>query len=156
MRIRHLVVACMCGSVLGFAPAQADVGVPTRIETNAFRTHVYLAYDGYLMAFNGDGNFVDATLTSGGAPVVGRTITFATSAGVLCAAKTNAGGRAWCSTNQVIRAGQVGDYTATFAGDDIYEAATASGTIGYSEVIVNDDLTCWINDGSQGLLGCNV
>jgi hypothetical protein len=82
---------------------------------------------------------VSATLTSGGSPVAGRTITFAVSGIPLCRSVTGANGTATCNVSFL---GElivlfVGGYSAAFAGDSKYLSSSAT--------------TPWIELGQFGL-----
>jgi hypothetical protein len=73
---------------------------------------------------------VKATLTDGGLPLAGETVTFSTSAGTICSVLTDSNGVAACDASAslldiVLDLG----YTATYAGAGDIEGSTAHGTL---------------------------
>ena len=71
-----------------------------------------------------------ARLTSNGAPVAGRTITFRTKAGgTICSARTAANGVASCAPVTSALQAVPNGYVATFAGDTIYTPSSSSGVV---------------------------
>lgn len=107
------------------------VVVANSIPSASFPINVGL---GTVLTYSGPGSgdfndvaTVSATLTSGGSPVSGETITFTLAGAQSCSASTNGSGVASCPITPNEAAGPYA-LNATFAGDATYGAASTSAT----------------------------
>ncbi len=113
----HRIIATYSGD----AAHQASTGSLTQVVQKTATTLV--AEPARRFLFNG----FRATLTrtSGGLPLAGRTVTFTVSGRTVCSATTDEDGQARCTRFGFIFSADT--YTATFAGNDEYQPATATG-----------------------------
>src|SRR6185503_15108714 len=88
---------------------------------------------------------LSATLTSGGNPLLGKTITFALNGSAAGTAATDANGAA-ALTGVALSGIDAGSYpsgvTATFAGDDLYAAGAGSGALEVARASSSTQVTC--------------
>jgi hypothetical protein len=152
MRGRMALLGLIGSLVLGAHPAPA--ATPTQLKTDARHVGLWVQDEVRGSGYQFEGNLVAAFLTSGGQPVVGRAVTFRTSAGLLiCEASTGEGGRASCSQDSVIAAMPFQDFVASFDGDDEFGASSAAGNLGHARVSLGEDELCNIY-GDGYLLHC--
>lgn len=98
------------------APVDVNIGLGTQ-----------LTYTGATSGDFNDPASVAATLTSGGSPVSGETVTLTLASGPSCSATTNGSGVASCSITPTEAAGPY-PLSASFAGDSTYGASSTSTT----------------------------
>jgi hypothetical protein len=120
---RYTIEARYAGDAFQFAASQGDATLVTRGSS-------VLTYGPTSSVAVGDTATLSATLTNAELqPSVGRTITFQVVAtGDTCSGTTGDDGTASCTITVHGPAG-VSDVSAAFGGDDLYGAATATGTL---------------------------
>jgi hypothetical protein len=128
MQVRRVLLAAgIVGSIFVSAPVHAATA--TTLKAYGIFGNVTVLEPGTLLDVYDPGVNMMAELKSGGAPVVGRTVTFFAAGRQECFAVTDSRGNAACPVANVeafAYAIAAQGYTAEFAGDNNYAAATAT------------------------------
>lgn len=154
MRARRFFLLTLVAAAL-VAPA-AGALTPTHLVAAPIQGASWVADPRGLFGFSVGGDLVGATLTAGGAPLVGKTLTFTTAGGrLICTTGTDRWGSAACPALAVAGAMPFERYEVAFDGDEAYAASRARGVAGEAEVTAEPAAGCWIRS-EEGLAGCDA
>ncbi len=133
-------------------PLTSSTSAASFVETPATTT---LTYTGATSTFNGQGVTLSGTLTSGGAPVVGQSVTLTLGSGSStpaqgCVATTGATGAASCTVSGVNQPVGPNPVVVTYAGNNDYGSSTAQSTVQVGPSSTSTVLTVNPTSGTYG------
>jgi Bacterial Ig-like domain (group 3) len=133
-------------------PLTSSTSAASFVETPATTT---LTYTGATSTFNGQTVTLSGTLTSGGSPVVGQSVTLTLGSGSSmpaqgCVAVTGATGAASCTVSGVNQPVGPNPVVVTYAGNNDYGSSTAQGAVQVGPSTTSTVLTVNPTSGTYG------